>query len=83
MAAKTLENLYHLQMLKLSKNGKKSEIPKEKQKVMYSVALAMAFITAENENGLLEDLPKADSGHVSERFLLSVRTKSITENFEN
>ena len=38
MAAKTLENLYHLQMLKLSKNGKKSEIPKEKQKVTYSVA---------------------------------------------
>ena len=83
MAAKTLENLYHLQMFKLSKNGKKSKIQKEKQKVAYSVALVMAFITAENEKGLMEDLPKPNSGHVSERFLLSVRTKSITENFEN
>ena len=55
--------------------GRKAKYRKKrKQKVMYSVALAMAFITAENENGLLEDLPKADSGHVSERFLLSVRT---------
>ena len=35
MAAKTLENLYHLQMLKLSKNGKKSEIPKEKKTESY------------------------------------------------
>ena len=43
MAAKTLENLYHLQMFKLSKNGKKSEIPKEKRKVMYSVALAQTL----------------------------------------
>ena len=50
---------------------------------MYSVALVMAFLTAENENGQLEDLPQADSSHVPERFLLWVRTKSITENFEN
>ena len=83
MAAKTLENLYHLQMFKLSKKGKKSKIPKEKRKVTYPVALVMAFLTAENENGQLEDLPQADSSHVPERFLLWVRTKSITENFEN
>ena len=83
MAAKTLENLYHLQMFKLSKKGKKRKIPKEKQRFTYSVVLVMALLTAENENGQLEDLPQADSGQVPERFLLSVRTKSITENFEN
>ena len=45
------------------------------------MALVMAFPTAENENRELEDLPQADFGRVSERFLLSVRTKSMTENF--
>ena len=54
---------------------------KEKPKVAYSVALAMAFLVAENENQLLEDLPQANVGLVPERFLLLVRTKSITENF--
>ena len=41
----------------------------------------MAFLAAENENRQLEDLPQADCGRVPERFLLSVRTKSTTENF--
>ena len=41
----------------------------------------MAFLAAENENRQLEDLPQADRGRVPERFLLSVRTKSTTENF--
>ena len=40
-----------------------------------------AFLAAENENRQLEDLPQADCGRVPERFLLSVRTKSTTENF--
>lgn len=43
----------------------------------------MAFIVAENEDWLLEDLPQADFGYVPERFLLSARTKSMTENFVN
>ena len=42
----------------------------------------MAFLTAENENRQLEDLPQADFGRVPERFLLSVGTESVTENFE-
>ena len=54
---------------------------KDKPKVMYSVALVMAFLAAENENRQLEDLPQVDFGCVPERFLLLVRTKSITENF--
>ena len=41
----------------------------------------MAFLAAENKNHLLEDSPQADFGCVPKRFLLSVRTKSITENF--
>ena len=41
----------------------------------------MAFFGSENENRQLEDLPQADVGFVPERFILSVRTKLITENF--
>ena len=44
-------------------------------------ALFMWFLAAENENRQLEDLPQADFGCVPERFLLSIRTNSITENF--
>ena len=45
------------------------------------MALVVAFLSAENENRQLEDLPLDDFGRVPERFLLSVRTKSIAENF--
>ena len=41
----------------------------------------MSFFAAENENQQLKDLPPADFGGVPERFLLSVGTNSITENF--
>ena len=34
---------------------------KEKPKVAYSVALVLAFLSAENENRQREDLPLADS----------------------
>ena len=44
------------------------------------MALAMAFLAAENENRQLEDLPQAA---FLKRFLLSVRKKSINENFVN
>ena len=47
----------------------------------YSVALVLAFLSAENENRQLEDLPLTDFGRLPERVLLSVRTKSINENF--
>ena len=65
---------------KLSLRGKETKlVRKEKPKVTKSVALVRAFLAAENENRQLEDLPQADFGRVPERFLLSVRTKSITE----
>ena len=72
MAAKTLKNPYRLQTmtLKLSKKEKETKIRKEKPKVTYTVALVMAFLAAENENRLLEDLLQADFGLTSERFLL-------------
>ena len=56
---------------------------KEKPKVAYSVALVLAFLSAENENRQLEDLPLADFGRLPERLLLLVRTKTISENFVN
>ena len=53
-----------------------------KQKVTYSVAWVMAFFAAETEkNRKLEDLPQADFGRVPWRFLMSIRTNWITENF--
>ena len=69
--------------LKLSQEGKKTNIQKGKPKVTNSVALVLAFLAAENENRQLEDLPLADFGRLPERLLLSVRTKSINENFVN
>ena len=68
---------------KLSKKGKKTNILKEQPKVAYSVALVLAFLSAENENRQLKDLPFADFGRLPERLLLLVRTKSINENFVN
>ena len=56
---------------------------KEKPKVTYAVALVLAFLSAENENRQLEDLSLADFGRLPERLLLSVRAKSINENFVN
>ena len=47
------------------------------------MALVLAFLPAENENRRLEDLPLADFGRLHERLLLSVKTKSINENFVN
>ena len=66
-----------------AKNWKKTNILKEKPKVTNSVALVLAFLLAENENRQLEDLSLADIGRLPERLLLSVRTKSINENFVN
>ena len=65
------------------RKGKKTNILKEKPKVAYSVALVLTFLSAENENRQLEDLPLADFGCLPERLLLSVRTKSINRNFVN
>ena len=54
--------------------GKKTKTRKEKPKVMYSFALVMAFLAAENRQP--EDLPQAAFSCGPERFLLSVRTGS-------
>ena len=39
----------------------------------------MAFLAGGNENQQLQDLPEGDFGRVHERFLLPVRTNSITD----
>ena len=46
-----------------SRRGK-TNIKKEKQKVMYSIALVLVFLAAENENRQLKDLPLADFGRL-------------------
>ena len=83
MVAKTPKNSISLRDSDVQTflKGKKTKIRKEKPKVTYSVTLVMAFLAAENENRQLEDSPQADFGRVPERFLLSVRTKSMTKNF--
>ena len=63
--------------------GEKTNKKKRKTEVTYSVALVLRFLAAENENRQLEDLPLADFGRLPDRLLLSVRTKSINENFVN
>ena len=68
---------------KLFPKGRKTNILKKTPNVTYSVALVLAFLSAENENRQLEDLPPADFGRLPERVLLSVRTKSINENLVN
>ena len=73
IAAETLKNPYH--RFKLVEKGKKTNIPKEKPKVAYSVALVLAFLSAVNENRQLEDWSPADFGRLSERLLLLLRTK--------
>ena len=72
---------YRQVTFKLNLKGEKTKIWKQKPKVTYSVALVMAFLAAENESRQLEDLPQADFGSVPERFLLSVRTNAINDNF--
>ena len=66
-----------------SRKGGKPIYLKKEPNVTYSVALMLVFLSAENENRQLEDLPPADFGRLPERRLLSVRTKSINENFVN
>ena len=39
------------------------------------------FLAAENENRQLKDLPQVDFGSVPERFLMSLRTNAVTDNF--
>ena len=66
MAAKTLKIPYRwlTSRFKLFYRGKKTNILKEKLKVTYSVALVLAFLSAENENRRLEDLSLADFGRL-------------------
>ena len=59
-----------------------TNIIKEIPKLTYSVALVLAFLSAENENRQLEDLPLAEIGLpylLPYRLILSVRTKSKIE----
>ena len=75
------ETSYRHSCSEFSGKGGKTKIPKEKLRVSYSVALIMALLKAMSENRQLKDLPQAEFGRVPEKFLLTVRTKSLNENF--
>ena len=62
-------------------DGREEENKNMERKKKATEALVMAFLAYKNKHRQLEDLLQADFGHVPERFLLSVRTKSITKNF--
>ena len=65
-----------------SQEGEESQNTERKtESYSNSVALVMAFLAAENENRQLKDFPQADFDRIPERFLLSVGTNSITDNF--
>ena len=83
MAAKTLKKSVSLTDSEAQTflEGEENNILKEKSKVKYSAALVLAFLSAENENRQLEDLPLADFGRLPDRLLLSIRTNSINKNF--
>ena len=78
LAAKTMKNSYFLLTVtfKISYEGKRTKIRKEKSKVTYSVALIVAFLASEHENPQLKDLPQ-----FLKIYLLSVRKKWLTEKF--
>ena len=85
MAAKTLKKSVSLtdNEVQTFLEGRENQYTKEKRKGTNSVALVSAFLSAENENRQLEDLPLADFGRLPERHLVSVRTNSINEKFVN
>ena len=67
-----MKNSYFLLTVtfKISYEGKRTKIRKEKSKVTYSVALIVAFLASELENPELKDLPQ-----FLKIYLLSVRKK--------
>ena len=73
-----MKNSYFLLTVtfKISYEGKRTKIRKEKSKVTYSVALIVAFLASEHENPQLKDLPQ-----FLKIYLLSVRKKWLTEKF--
>ena len=62
------------------RRGRKPKYGKKNQRLCI-VALVMTFLAAENKYRPLEHFSQANFGHEPERFLLSVRTKSVTKNF--
>ena len=83
MAAKTLKKSLSLKDSDVQTflDEEENQYTRGKPKFPYSVALVMAFVAAVNENRQLEDFPQADFGRYRKYFFLSVRTKSINENF--
>ena len=60
--------------------GEENQYAKRKTE---SFGASIIFLSAEDENRQLENLPLADFGRLPEKLLLSLKIKSINENFVN
>ena len=84
MAAKTLKKSVPLRDSEVQTflEGGKHKIQKRKtESFVFNGFGNFIFSQLRTKNRQLEDLPQVDFGRVPERFLLLVRTNSITENF--
>ena len=84
MAVKTLKKSVPLRDSEVQTflEGGKHKIQKRKtESFVFNGFGNFIFSQLRTKNRQLEDLPQVDFGRVPERFLLSVRTNSITENF--
>ena len=82
MAAKTLKNPYCRLIVTFLEGDKKQYTKRKTESYVFS-GFGVSILSAENENRQLEDLLQAHFGRLPERLFLSVRTKSIIENFVN
>ena len=79
MPAKRLKNSHPLQTVtfKISLAGEGNQNTKRKTKIMYSVALTMTYLAAENENQKLKDLSQNDFVCVPKN-ILSIAEEKVT-----
>ena len=71
--------LIHSDVQKFLEEGENQNTKRRTESYVFS-GFGVAILAAENENRLLDVLPRADFVRL-ERFLLSVREKCITEDF--
>ena len=72
---------YRQWQFNISRRWRKPKYEKTNRKLHIQWLWLIAFLAAENENRQSEVLSQAHFGPVPDRFLLSVRTKSVIENF--
>ena len=68
-------------MLRIFWKGRKNQNTERKTESLLFSGFDNGTSHAMSENRQLKDLPQAEFGRVPEKFLLTVRTKSVNENF--